>query len=333
MNDNQQLYLLFRVEGCIYAIDVIFIHEIFLLPQLKSIADVQKGIAGYFNFHRAVIPAYDLHVCLGYPIRTYLMSDYVVTIKQNELFFGVILSDILDVKKIEIESSKKFHKMSDEQKLRCSAITSLGMFGGEIVFVLEPQALADLVNQMPAKSSKEIQIQFQFSQEDQIILSERAIHLSKELIKKMKQDLVSLTIILYNNEFFGVNSEFVREFCVLLDYTPVSFPDSHLIGFMNLRGNILPLMDVWKVIGLQGIEIKSSTKVLVINLEDVTVGILIDDIVDVVKFAASEFKWNPLTIKGIEEQYIKNAIQYENNILGVLDMKKVMESIQLPSRV
>lgn len=329
-NENPQ-YLLFRIEECLYAIPCTQIKEVILLPELKCLAEVPRCISGFLNLHRQAVPVIDLYICLGYPERVYTLNNFLVIMKDEAFHYGIIISDLEGIKNIDLES-KHFERELPIKKETLSLISSIGMYLGEMVFILDPSLFKQMIAELPKRTYEECVSSkpFNVNAEDKVIFRDRARQISKALVVEEEQQLVPITVIQTNHEYFGLDSEIIKEFCLISNFTPITLAPPHILGFMNLRGSILPLIDIWKIIGMEGTEIKSTSKVLRISMENFTLGFVADEIIDVVLFSAEELKSNPLHDKGVaQEQFIKNAVRYQKSVLGLLDIKKIFDSISL----
>lgn len=332
INVESKPFLIFRIHDALYAFQAEIIQEIILLPKLKHIAEAPRLIAGFLNFYQEIIPVIDIDICLGYPDRIYKLSDYCIIIKGEDSLFGFIISDVIGVNPIQQERAQNFSKSFSERKEVMAALSFLGMHQDEIVFILNPKSFSEIIKQTSFEDKEKSTTVANINPEDEKIFAHRAELLSKPLVKKIPQEVVPLVIIQYNREYFGVDGEYVKEFCPLDNFTALPTGPVHILGFMNLRGDVIPIMDIWRMIGMQPVEIKTTTKLLVVKVANFTFGIVIDDIVDFVFFNMEEFKGNPLSAKGIQDQYIKNAIRFQNNILGVLDVKTIVDALSLTEK-
>jgi purine-binding chemotaxis protein CheW len=171
--------------------------------------------------------------------------------------------------------------------------------------------------------------EFNANASDKVIFVERAQAISRKLVQPLKKDVTPLTVILLNQEYFGVDPEIIKEFYRIDDFTPIpsTAASPFLLGFINVRGEILTLIDVWQVLKSQRLELKKTSKILVITVQDLIVGVLVDDILDVIFVKPEELQAVPLGMQKAHEEYIKNTVLYEKDVLGVLSLTKVVETI------
>ena len=94
-------------------------------------------------------------------------------------------------------------------------------------------------------------------------------------------------------------------------------------GVINLRGNIIPIIDLKKRFNLEEIEGDKNTGIIIVKIEDVDMGIIIDSISKVVYISNSDIQPPPPMLSGIGQKYIKGVGKLEDKLLVVLDLEKL----------
>ena len=94
-------------------------------------------------------------------------------------------------------------------------------------------------------------------------------------------------------------------------------------GVINLRGNIIPIIDLKKRFNLEETEGDKNTGIIIVKIEDVDMGIIIDSISKVVSIANSDIQPPPPMLSGIGQKYIKGVGKLEDKLLVVLDLEKL----------
>ena len=132
-----------------------------------------------------------------------------------------------------------------------------------------------------------------------------------------------------NREYFGFYPEAIKEVGLLTDFFSLPKPVTNVLGLMKVRGSIISLIDMWKFLGVPASEVNEASQVIVFEAEQFTVGVVVDEIFDIVAFSEENFAPNPLITK---KEYIKSTIHYQNSILGVLDLKEILKAIMNNAR-
>jgi purine-binding chemotaxis protein CheW len=158
------------------------------------------------------------------------------------------------------------------------------------------------------------------------LLLERARILTHEVEEQSASPHIVLAIIGLSGEYFAVELESVREFTNLQRITPVPCCPAYVIGDMNLRGDILTVVDIRKVLQMPVGEAAPSAKVMVVPLGDALVGVLIDQVVNVLDIGSSNLCPLPVCLKSTKDSYLKGGIPYQEKILALLDVPAILSS-------
>ncbi|WP_295154662.1 chemotaxis protein CheW [uncultured Brachyspira sp.] len=97
-------------------------------------------------------------------------------------------------------------------------------------------------------------------------------------------------------------------------------------GVINLRGNIIPIIDLKKRFNLEETEGDKNTGIIIVKIEDVDMGIIIDAISKVVSISNSDIQPPPPMLSGIGQKYIKGVGKLEDKLLVVLDLEKLFST-------
>jgi len=95
-------------------------------------------------------------------------------------------------------------------------------------------------------------------------------------------------------------------------------------GVINLRGNIIPIIDLKKRFKLEDLENQEkNTGIIIVKIDDIDMGIIIDSISKVVSIANSNIQPPPPMLSGIGQKYIKGVGKIGDKLLVVLDLAKL----------
>lgn len=96
-------------------------------------------------------------------------------------------------------------------------------------------------------------------------------------------------------------------------------------GVINLRGVVTPIIDLRLRFDLDEIKYTESTRIIIIMLDDMEVGIIVDSANDVVDVDTSKYEAAPETIGGNEVDYIKGVVKLDKRLLILVDLEKVFD--------
>lgn len=126
------------------------------------------------------------------------------------------------------------------------------------------------------------------------------------------------------DEEFGVNILQVQEINRLVQITQVPNAPDFIEGVMNLRGKIVPVVNLRKRFGLPHKEYDKNTRVVVVELNGKTVGFIVDSVSEVLRFSKNDVDPTPDLISGIGNEYITGIAKLGDRLLILLDLEKVL---------
>ncbi len=95
-------------------------------------------------------------------------------------------------------------------------------------------------------------------------------------------------------------------------------------GIMNLRGSIIPVVDIKKRFNLGSASVKDTTRIIVVQLNGKKCGVLVDDVVEIISLSAGDLDQPPALAGGINSQYIMGIGKFGDRLIIALDMVKIL---------
>jgi len=140
----------------------------------------------------------------------------------------------------------------------------------------------------------------------------------------MKEEL-QLVIFKIGNEEFGVPINQVREIVRLIQITPVPRAPSFIEGVVNLRGQVLAVIDLAKKLNLKSNPRSEKTRIIVVEVDNNTVGMIVDEVTEVLKLPSENVKETPEVIATqIKQEYLKGIGKLDDRLLILIDLAKVL---------
>jgi purine-binding chemotaxis protein CheW len=155
------------------------------------------------------------------------------------------------------------------------------------------------------------------------ILRERADLLARQSAREQGGNTIEVVEFMLADERYGIESGYVREVYPLKDYTPLPCTPSFVLGLINVRGQIISVIDIKKFFELPERGITDLNKVIIVHGHDMEFGILSDSVLCVRSIDVREIQPSLPTLKGIREEFLK-GITTER--LVVLDAKKLLSN-------
>lgn len=135
---------------------------------------------------------------------------------------------------------------------------------------------------------------------------------------------IQLVTFRLKDETYGINVMQVQEVLRVAEIAPVPGAPHYVLGIINLRGNVVTVIDTRTRFGLPQAEIDDLSRIIVIESEAQVVGILVDSVAEVVDLNSSEIDSAPNVGNEDSSRYIQGVASRDNNLLIVVDLNKLL---------
>jgi len=148
----------------------------------------------------------------------------------------------------------------------------------------------------------------------------------EELIGEVHEKEVQVIAFKLNDELVGVPIEQIIEITNNRDLTPVPKAPSFVIGVMNLRGKIVPVINLKEHLRIPyeiPEDIYQKNKIVILETPKGEVGVIVDEIVGSVKFPESDVLPEPIGTIGIDVKFISGVVQLDGDLLILLNVESI----------
>ena len=142
--------------------------------------------------------------------------------------------------------------------------------------------------------------------------------------RKEAVELLQLVSFKIANEEFGVDILNVQEINRMVTITKVPNSPGFVEGIINLRGRVLPVIDLSIKLGMPKKEYDKDTRIVVVDVEGKTIGFLVDSVREVLRIPKSITEAPPEITAGINSEYITAVGKLEDRLLILLDLNKLL---------
>jgi len=133
-----------------------------------------------------------------------------------------------------------------------------------------------------------------------------------------------------DREEYGLEILKVREIIGMMDITPVPRTPKFVCGVINLRGKVIPVVNLRTKFGMETIETNGETCIIVVQAEDIEMGIVVDRVSEVIDIPTSAIQPPPaFGNKGISISYLLGIGKTEETIKLLLNIDKVLSRAEL----
>ncbi|MFA6541646.1 MAG: chemotaxis protein CheW [Bacteroidota bacterium] len=141
-------------------------------------------------------------------------------------------------------------------------------------------------------------------------------------------ELLQLVSFNIGEEEFGVDILKVQEINRMVDVTRVPNTPEYVDGVINLRGKVIPIIDLRRRFGMERKEKDKNTRIVVVELSGKVLGFVVDAVSEVLRIQKSVTEPPPPIIAGIKAEYITAIGKLENRLLILLDLERVLTTAE-----
>lgn len=347
---NNSDCLIVGLAETLYGVDAQWVREVVRLPEITPLEDAPLFIVGVINLRGRVVPVLDLHNRLGRAsAECHYLSDAVVVLEQGEMVLGLLVNEVHEIVTLD-ESNREaapvyeeFTATHDLGARRYRFVQGVAKIGESLIMLLAMEHLlhvhpsdwvAESSEEGEPESAEPLPVRRRFNPEGDAathaLFHERARRLRQTLDQQQQEETISLAIVRLHHELLGVDLRQVTGFTKVTKVTPVPCCPDHIVGSMNLRGDVLVLVDLRRILDLAttGPE-QAMEKAVVVPLGQCEVGVLVHDVVDVIHIQPTAITATPATSSAVRGEHLQGALPYAKQMLGILNIGAILADAAL----
>lgn len=138
-------------------------------------------------------------------------------------------------------------------------------------------------------------------------------------------ELLQLVSFKIGSEEFGVDILKVQEINRMVEITRVPQTPDYVEGVINLRGKVIPIVDLRKRFNLEVKEYDKNTRIVVVDITGNIMGMVVDSVSEVLRLSSDTIVPPPEIVTGVNSEYIKGVAKLEDRLLIFLDLSRVID--------
>lgn len=135
---------------------------------------------------------------------------------------------------------------------------------------------------------------------------------------------VELATFYVGDALCGMDILKVQEINKMMEMTQVPQAPDYVMGILNLRGQIVTIIDLGKKLGLSAVDVNESSRNIIVNSDSEYIGLLVSSIGDVVQADWQTVERPPANIGGVQGVFFKGVFKMEDRLIGILDSDRVL---------
>lgn len=308
--DEEQM-VSFRVAGEEYALAIAEVQEIIRVPEITHVPGAPSFVEGVVALRNRLLPIVNLRTRFGVPAAQIDEDSRIVVVNLGGVMTGMqvdAVSEVLSVPNESIEPAPSIVSAGQADHLR--GVAKLDQ-GRRLIMLLD---VAKVLSS--SEMSQLAEMGEQSEREDTDAEGSRRQALEEH-------QFVSFRV---ENEEFGVDIQQVQEIIWLPEITRVPRAPHFVEGIINLRGSVLPVIDMRKRFGIAEAAPTDSTSIVVVDVEGRKTGVIVDAVSEVLRLAAGAIEPPPPVVAGIDTSFVQGVgkLHGGQRMLIILDMAKVL---------
>ncbi|MBW4423299.1 MAG: chemotaxis protein CheW [Nostoc desertorum CM1-VF14] len=343
---SHESYLIFNLNHSRYGIPATAVQELFFLPEVTAIAQTPSTILGVINLRGKFLPVMDLYHRLEQARPPFQLTDSMIVLEWQTQRIGIIVNQVDSVQAIAPDQIAANVCDQSKESLQDRLVTGIANVEEGIVTLLNPELLvqhafletvfninSDFNNgsvndalKHPSDSALNQSLYDHFDSQERQILQERTEALRCSINDEDSASLLPLAVVGLGGEYFGFGLETVHEFTEIHKITPIPCCPPHIVGNINLRGEIVTLININNVVDLPMNGVRLHQQAVVVRLEQRVAGIAVDNIFDVTYIYPSQITTAPIALHSAKDDYLQGVAPYRDRMMSIINLSKLLTS-------
>jgi purine-binding chemotaxis protein CheW len=310
--DEEQL-VTFSLEGEEYAVDIMRVKEIIRVPGITKVPNAAHYFEGVVSIRNQLLPIVNMRTFFGLPDMEINDQSRVIIVDTGAITAGFRVdrvAEVIRVPKNLIEPPPP--AFAGQEGARVRGVAKLDN-GKRLLMCLNAE------NLLPADAFAEMaEIKDQSN-------SAEADTDGRE--RNVIDDEEQLVTFLLGKEEFAVQINQVQEINRMTNVTHMPGAPHYVDGLVNLRGNIIPALNLRRRFGLTDRERDDATRIIIVDMDNRKTGIVVDSVSEVLRFDRSLVEAPPeMVAGGIDGNYISGVgkLQEGKRMVLILDLTKIV---------
>lgn len=310
--DEEQL-VSFIIDQEEYAFEIMKVQEIIRVPQIVKVPNCEDFIEGVLSLRDNLLPIINLRKYFGMAHTEINDHKRILVVDMGSFTAGIMVdkvSEVLRVPKMSIQPPLQF---SDQSGAQLKGIAKLDN-GKRMILILEPAKLISL-------DSVELIMGKESNQEQ---------HDVTEGNENLLLDEVQLVTFKIDQEEYGIKIDNVQEINRMTEVTKVPNAPYYIEGIVNLRGNIIPALDLRRLLKISEKERTDATRIIIADFDGKRTGIIVDSVSEVLRFEKKLIEIpTEILSSGADSDFIKGVGKLNDGkrMILILDIGKVLSFI------
>lgn len=145
-----------------------------------------------------------------------------------------------------------------------------------------------------------------------------------DVVENIDDSIIQWVTFHLEGEKYGIKVMQVQEVLRMTEIAPVPGAPHYVLGIINLRGNVVTVIDTRRRFGLPDVDNNDETRIVIVEANNNVVGILVDSVAEVVDLKMSEIEIAPNVGNDESSKYIQGVSSRDDELLILVDVDKLL---------
>jgi purine-binding chemotaxis protein CheW len=320
-------YLICESVSVRYAISVENVEGIYWLPELSPIDAVPSWFVGVVSWHGEVVYVLDLGLRFKHQQRNYTQDTQLILVSADGMRVGIVVDTVKGL--IEVpETSLSLRKVSMPTDFNpsCAALIEGEINDGdEIYLLLNLQRLLTVevgqeIDQSGFHSNQDLNECSDTTERNK--LNKRMYQFPSSIVDHHIENKFGYALVIIGGVQYAIEVQYIAEFTSLKTFLALPCCPAYLMGVMNLRGEILSIIDMGSLLNRH--DVNEKKYLVILNFQSKKLALALQNIICFQYFE----KHLVADIQNTEDQLVrcKSLLKVEQGIAGILDIEAIFNT-------
>jgi len=320
----------FSYRGVQYALPAASIIEVIQAPMLSNIEGAPSHEIGVFDLRGEVVNVIDLSLRFAHNSAPIQVGHYIAVVKTVSGLAGVLLDQLGDYTETDLLRSDS---SAEHEKAFDPLVHGFIELNAEMIMLLD---VDELLNREPDTSALmspgSIEIGH-LSESDIQVMRERTAHYRQLPIETTQQELEEFAQVRMGDDLYGFSLESVIEFAPLTELYPLPFTSQQVLGCMNLRGEVVVVVDLLPSLNREPLKPSGNQFVIVCTIKGGQIGILVDEVQLIVSIERSALHRVPASVSSEQTKFYIGEAHLDDVEALVIHTQALINSPEVMTKV
>lgn len=306
--DDQLVSFLLADEE--YAIGIMQVKEIIRVPEITKVPNCEAYVEGVVSIRNYLLPIINLRTYFGMEYQEITDQTRILVVDMGDFTAGIMVDKVLEVLRIQTDVIQPLPRFSTQFGEQLTGVAKLND-GKRLIMLFEPKNMLTV-------------------DQYQIISGSQEVRRQDDVVKGLERQAVDeehLVTFKIDTEEYGIKIQDVQEINRMTEVTKIPRAPHYIDGIVNLRGNVIPVLDLRKLFQLGEKELTDATRIIIVDHDGMKTGIVVDSVSEVLRFEKSLIEPPPeILSSGVDSDYVEGVGKLDGGrrIILILNLAKVL---------